>query len=151
MIPFLFRYFFGHQWPVNLHESGEGAQVSMPLPITISGIVFKPPKGFEQLDISFRILRFPLFFPLICSRKPENLKALVWSEQFILKLPVASYRESSTVRNADFFWIRSLTPQQATGNALAFAVQTDLRVLFFTPVFKRRGNTVASCFSFCLY
>jgi hypothetical protein len=40
-----------------------------------------------------------------------------------LKLPVASYRESSTVRNADFFWIRSLTPQQAAGNALAFAVQ----------------------------
>jgi hypothetical protein len=40
-----------------------------------------------------------------------------------LKLPVASYRESSTVRNADFFWIRSLTPPQAAGSALAFAVQ----------------------------
>jgi hypothetical protein len=33
------------------------------------------------------------------------------------------YEGSSTVRNAVFFRIRSLTPPQAAGNALAFAVQ----------------------------
>jgi hypothetical protein len=41
----------------------------------------------------------------------------------VLKIPAASCRESSTVRNAVFFMIRSLTPPQAAGNALAFAVQ----------------------------
>jgi hypothetical protein len=40
-----------------------------------------------------------------------------------LKIPAASCRESSTVRNAVFFRIRSLTPTQAAGNTLAFAVQ----------------------------
>jgi hypothetical protein len=36
--------------------------------------------------------------------------------------------ESSTVRNAVFFMIRSLTPPQAAGNALAFAVHPMGRV-----------------------
>jgi len=40
-----------------------------------------------------------------------------------LKLSVASYGESSTVRTIYLFIIRSLTPQQATGNAFAVAVQ----------------------------
>jgi|GEM_PF-5718595 len=40
-----------------------------------------------------------------------------------LKIPAASCRESSTVRNAVYFMIRSLTPPQAAVNALAFAVQ----------------------------
>jgi hypothetical protein len=42
-----------------------------------------------------------------------------------LKLPAASCRESSTVRNAAIFQIRLLTPQQAAGNALAIAVQNE--------------------------
>ena len=53
-----------------------------------------------------------------------------------LKLPAASCRECSalrqcfaaTVRNFTIFWIRSLTPQQAAGNALAVAVQRPLVV-----------------------
>jgi hypothetical protein len=43
-----------------------------------------------------------------------------------LKIPAASCRESSTVRNAVIFMIRSLTPPQAAGNALAFAVQAAM-------------------------
>jgi len=39
------------------------------------------------------------------------------------RFPAASCRESSTVRNPVFIMIRSLTPPQAAGNALAFAVQ----------------------------
>ncbi len=42
-----------------------------------------------------------------------------------LKLSVASYGESSTVRTIYLFIIRSLTPQQATGNAFAVAVQNN--------------------------
>jgi hypothetical protein len=41
----------------------------------------------------------------------------------VLKILAASCRESSTVRNAVFLMIRLLTPPQAAGNALAFAVQ----------------------------
>jgi len=40
----------------------------------------------------------------------------------IEEYPAASCRESPTVRNFIYFLIRSLTPQQATGNALAVAV-----------------------------
>jgi hypothetical protein len=56
----------------------------------------------------------------------SSLRGEKIAEESQLKLPVASYRESSTVRNADFFWICSLTPQQATGNALAFSVQARI-------------------------
>jgi len=92
---------------------------------------------------------------------PDISKAISRLSKSQLKLPVASYRESSTVRNADrlaprkppplgrgrrelwekivflpyreappfrvgkasLFLIRSLTPQQSTGLALAFSVQ----------------------------
>jgi hypothetical protein len=37
--------------------------------------------------------------------------------------PCSKLQGSSTVRNAVFIMIRSLTPPQAAGNALAFAVQ----------------------------
>ena len=50
-----------------------------------------------------------------------NFDDLVKSHEW--KLPAASCRESSTVRNISHFLIRSLTPQQAAGNALAVAVQ----------------------------
>jgi len=43
------------------------------------------------------------------------------------KHPAASCSESSTVRNSVYFLIRSLTPQQAAGNA--FAVQYNYRWL----------------------
>jgi hypothetical protein len=52
-------------------------------------------------------------------------KALLKRAKQQLKIPAASCRESSTVRNAVFFMIRSLTPPQAAGNALAFAVQIE--------------------------
>jgi hypothetical protein len=39
--------------------------------------------------------------------------------EYKLKIPAASCRQSSTVRNAVFIMIRSLTPPQAAGNALA--------------------------------
>ena len=42
--------------------------------------------------------------------------------EIIEEYPAASCRESPTVRNSIYFLIRSLTPQQATGNALAVAV-----------------------------
>nr|QNO45249.1 hypothetical protein EANENNMH_00005 [Methanosarcinales archaeon ANME-2c ERB4]QNO46892.1 hypothetical protein EAHOLGKO_00003 [Methanosarcinales archaeon ANME-2c ERB4] len=42
-----------------------------------------------------------------------------------LKNPAASCRESSTVRNSINFLIRSHSPQQAAGNALAVAVQNN--------------------------
>ena len=53
-----------------------------------------------------------------------NTHMVVYRE---LKNPAASCRESSTVRNSVNFLIRSLTPQQAAGNALAFAVQPDTK------------------------
>jgi hypothetical protein len=40
-------------------------------------------------------------------------------EKVGLNLPAASCKESSPVRNLSIFLIRSLTPQQATGNAHA--------------------------------
>jgi hypothetical protein len=52
----------------------------------------------------------------------------------VIEDPAASCRESSTVRTFyPFFQIRSLTPQQAAGNALAVAVQVIRESDFSNP------------------
>jgi hypothetical protein len=58
----------------------------------------------------------------ICKRLPF-LTGLAGNGSTLFEDPAASCRESSTVRNPAFFKIRSLTPPQAAGNGLAFAVQ----------------------------
>ena len=55
----------------------------------------------------------------------------------ILKLPSASSGESSTVRNSVNFLIRSLTPPQAAGNALAVQFNSSSPFCYWS---KYRGN-----------
>jgi outer membrane lipopolysaccharide assembly protein LptE/RlpB len=57
--------------------------------------------------------------------------------------PAASCRESSTVRNSIVFLIRSLTPQQAAGNALAVSVQTVWILLILWVFFSACGYRFA--------
>jgi hypothetical protein len=57
--------------------------------------------------------------------RPTLSGGLPLSSNRRLKIPAASCWESSTVRNVVYFFIRSLTPPQAAGNALAFAVQKN--------------------------
>jgi hypothetical protein len=44
-----------------------------------------------------------------------------------LKIPCSKLQGIFDRKEVCHFWIRSLTPQQATGNALAFAVQKELK------------------------